>query len=181
MGYIFSLFFSNKKEYFISLIGCENTGKTTLIDKLRRDNGIFIPPNIGFENEVNYKKMKIKEDNLLSHILFKKRNLYEKNLYIKYINGGGVNGIIFVVDSSDKEEIQKSFEILLEFFTKIDNKIPILIIANKQDVEGTLSLNEISYISNLKNLYEKEWKIIGASLDYYSGFYKGLDWLDSLL
>ena len=91
------------------MIGCENTGKTTLINKLRRDNGIFIPPNIGFENEVNYKKMKIKEDNLLSQIFFKKRNLYEKNLYIKYINGGGVNGIIFIVDSSDKEKIEKSF------------------------------------------------------------------------
>ena len=69
----------------------------------------------------------------------------------------------------------------MEFFSELDNKIPILIIANKQDVEGALSLNEISYISNLKNLYEKEWKIVGASLDYYSEFYKGLDWLDSLL
>ena len=63
------------------MIGCENTGKTTLINKLRRDNGIFIPPNIGFENEVNYKKMKIKEDNLLSHILFKKK-IYMKKIYI---------------------------------------------------------------------------------------------------
>ncbi|KAL4255722.1 ADP-ribosylation factor [Pleurotus pulmonarius] len=56
------------------------------------------------------------------------------------------NAIIWMVDSSDRLRLQESVEILqqiLDLTNFANGRVPILILANKQDMAGSISLDEI--------------------------------------
>ena len=55
-----------------------------------------------------------------------------------------VNGIIFVIDSTNQEVLPEVRDTLHQVMAETaDSKIPILIFANKQDVDGALAYSEI--------------------------------------
>lgn len=60
-----------------------------------------------------------------------------------------VHGVIFVIDSSDKDRIEECHSVLEKLLSdkKITGK-PVLVLANKQDVEG--ALDEIDIVETLK-------------------------------
>lgn len=55
------------------------------------------------------------------------------------------NALVFVIDSSDKERIDMAKQELFLIFQEEDLKnIPIVILANKQDIEGCMTDVEVS-------------------------------------
>ena len=55
-----------------------------------------------------------------------------------------VNGIIFVIDSTNRDTLSDVRDTLHQVMAETaDTKIPILIFANKQDVDGALGYSEI--------------------------------------
>ena len=55
-----------------------------------------------------------------------------------------VNGIIFVIDSSNRETLSEVRDTLHQVMSETaDTKIPILIFANKQDIDGALAYSEV--------------------------------------
>ena len=57
------------------------------------------------------------------------------------------DGIIFVVDSAEEERLDEAKVELWRTMKYQDNKdIPLLVLANKQDIEGAMSVTEVGTI-----------------------------------
>ena len=183
MQYIFSSFLSLKNYFFkrnydIPMIGCEESGKTSLINKLRIETGQTpLPPHIGITYSVNYKKLQIQEKD---YYLFQKEFPQHFPIIWKHLREN-YDALILVIDSTEKESIQDSCEFFWEYIIKSNRKFPVLILANKQDIKEALSLDDINFIFNLKDLKDRPIKIIGTSATNADEMIKGFDWLDNLL
>ncbi|KAN0003220.1 hypothetical protein ACTFIZ_009376 [Dictyostelium cf. discoideum] len=92
------------------------------------------------------------------------------------------NGLIFVVDSNDKERIE---EVKLEI-KKLDENIkifknhPFLIFANKQDLKNSLSIEQLIDKLELDQLSSnRKWHIQSSNAITGDGLENGLNWLFS--
>ena len=56
-------------------------------------------------------------------------------------------------------------------------KVPLLVFANKQDLDGALTPSEIAEGLNLFSLRERAWQIEGCSAKEGKGLEHGMDWL----
>lgn len=92
-------------------------------------------------------------------------------------------GIIYVIDSTDKERFTEAKEELYRILKEESLKDTLLLIfANKQDMEGALTKEEIKEkleLSSLKTV--REWHIEGTVATTGEGLYEGLDWLTEKL
>ncbi|CAI0548960.1 unnamed protein product [Linum tenue] len=56
--------------------------------------------------------------------------------------------------------------------------VSLLILANKQDINGALTPDEIAKVLNLDNMDRtRHWKIVGCSAYTGDGLLEGFDWL----
>ena len=99
------------------------------------------------------------------------------------------HGIIFVIDSNDKERIDGKHgndnnaeyelkKLLLEHELRDS---ALLVFANKQDMKHSLPVHEITERLGLQNLRNRHWNIQGTCATTGEGLYEGLDWLSSTL
>eukprot|EP00820_Chromera_velia_P021918 Cvel_30465.t1-p1 / transcript=Cvel_30465.t1 / gene=Cvel_30465 / organism=Chromera_velia_CCMP2878 / gene_product=ADP-ribosylation factor, putative / transcript_product=ADP-ribosylation factor, putative / location=Cvel_scaffold4346:537-1081(-) / protein_length=181 / sequence_SO=supercontig / SO=protein_coding / is_pseudo=false len=101
-----------------------------------------------------------------------------RHLYAK------ANGIIFMVDSSenkdshDLERIQlakKELHAILSEAELPEGNVPLLVLANKQDKEGAMTLAEVTERLGLNTLRRRLWYIQKCSATTGEGIYEGLD------
>ena len=89
-------------------------------------------------------------------------------------------GLIFVIDSSADESTQNVavFHALLEACPK---NIPILILANKQDIKGAIRADEVINTLELANLSPEvhSWLVQPCCAFDEENLYEGLSWLSS--
>lgn len=89
-----------------------------------------------------------------------------------------ISGIIFVIDSSDRERITEAKVELYKLLKEDDLKNAILMIyANKQDISSSMSTTEISDKLGLLKLRNRTWYIQATSALRGDGLYQGLDWM----
>lgn len=97
------------------------------------------------------------------------RNYYEQT-----------DGLMFVIDSADvrRMEICKSELHQLLRQEKLAGA-SLLIFANKQDLSGALSREEIAQVLDLETLGEtgRHWRIVGCSAWTGDGLIEGVDWI----
>ncbi len=90
----------------------------------------------------------------------------------------GADAIIFVIDSSDKESHQTSKDELKNLFNTEDiENCVYLVLANKQDLEESMSVEEIINIFDLQNINKNTWSIYGVSVKTGKGIEEAFDWL----
>merc|ERR1712178_624470 len=93
-------------------------------------------------------------------------------------DGKGVRALIFVVDSADNERISEARQQLQELLA--DNacrEAALLVYANKQDLPGALSAQEMSAALDLGRL-SCPWHVQETSAGGMAeGIYEGLQWL----
>jgi signal recognition particle receptor subunit beta len=88
-----------------------------------------------------------------------------------------------VVDSTEIDRLDDAaFELryLLNFEGKRDLRLreaPLLVLANKQDLEGAKTPEEITTALKLEDFRDREWKTIACSAVDGSGIAEGMDWL----
>jgi ADP-ribosylation factor protein 1 len=161
-----------KKELRIIMIGLVNAGKTSILYKLNKTNPNTKNISYAFEH-VKYKNQFITSwDTSCSEKL---RPLW-KHLY------QCTDGVVYVVDSSDRDRIDEA----AEDFKKIINmeqliNSPVVVFANKQDLKYVISLNEIAEKLELKSMMERRWHIQGTSGCNGEGLCEGLDWMLNIL
>ena len=129
MGFVYSYLWP-KKEFNILLVGLLSAGKASILQKLK--NLPLIPGIPHSEENFNYKNLKIQrcQVNEVSNC----RKIWK--LYYQIIDG-----IIFVLDSYDKIIIEESLNELNFLLNKKELKnYPVLVLANKQDLIGALTL-----------------------------------------
>jgi signal recognition particle receptor subunit beta len=101
-------------------------------------------------------------------------------LWIHYFQN--TQGLIFVVDSNDRERLQEAKEELAKMLTEDELKDSvILVFANKQDLPNALSVSEITEKLGLHNMKGRSWYVQGATATAGTGLYEGLDWLSNKL
>ena len=90
------------------------------------------------------------------------------------------DGIIWVVDSVDRWRLEECKLQLRDLLTQ--EKLAgasLLILANKQDLGGALSFEEIALALDLENeeIGGRHWKILGCSAVTSAGLLQGFDWI----
>ena len=87
-------------------------------------------------------------------------------------------GLIFVVDSNDKDRIEEAAEELKKMLNEDELKdCTVLVMANKQDLNTALSPNEITQKLELQGLKGRKWLVQGTSAVTGQGLKEGLDWM----
>jgi len=92
-------------------------------------------------------------------------------------------GLIFVVDSNDRERVAEAKEELGRMLAEEELQGSILLIfANKQDLPQAMSPSELSDKLGLNDLPStRTWFIQAACAPKGEGLYEGLDWLSAEL
>ncbi|RNE98218.1 ADP-ribosylation factor 1 [Trypanosoma rangeli] len=159
-----------KQEVRILMVGLDAAGKTTILYKLKLGEIVTTIPTIGFNVEtVEYKNLKFTMWDVGGQDVLRPlwRHYYQNT-----------NGIIFVVDSNDRERIGKARQELEKMLTEDELRNSILLVfANKQDLPNAMSTTEVTEKLGLQSVRQRNWYIQGCCATSAQGLYEGLDWL----
>ncbi|KAH8860770.1 ADP-ribosylation factor-like protein 6, partial [Schistosoma japonicum] len=150
------IFGFSKKEVNVLVIGLDNSGKSTILNKLqsKETQKSLIIPTVGYSSGAY-------------------RDLWEK--FYKECEA-----IIYVVDSSDELRlivVEDELHRILKHPNVFSRRIPILFFANKMDQPNSLTTKEIVRILGLENIKNKPWKIFPSNAISGNGLNEGLMWL----
>jgi len=175
MGLAFSKIFSrlfSKREMRILMVGLDAAGKTTILYKLKLGEIVTTIPTIGFNVEtVEYKNISFTVWDVGGQDKI-------RPLWRHYFQD--TQGIIFVVDSNDRERAGEAREELLRMLQEDDLRDAVLLVlANKQDLPHAMKPAEVTDALGLSALRAKErrWCVKGTIATSGHGLYEGLDWL----
>ena len=156
------------------MLGLNNSGKTTILYQLKLGETVKTIPTVGFNVEtLDYKGANLTFWDVGGND--KIRSLWK--YYFK-----NTDGLIYVVDSNDRNRINESSEELTKLLKEEELKdCPILIFANKQDLNGALTPGNITDKLNMGKYFNRKWIVFGASGETGQGPKKGLDWLADIL
>ncbi|KAF4667164.1 Arf GTPase arf1, partial [Perkinsus chesapeaki] len=91
-------------------------------------------------------------------------------------------GIIFVVDSNDRDRIEDAKEELHRMLNEEELRDAcVLVFANKQDLPNAMTAAEVTEKLGLHSLRHRNWFIQSACATTGDGLYEGLDWLSKTL
>jgi ADP-ribosylation factor protein 1 len=150
------------------------TVKVTVLYKLKLGEVVTTIPTIGFNVEtVEYKTVTFTVWDIGGQDRIRKlwRHYYQ-----------GTNGIIFVVDSNDRDRVEDAREELAKMLDEDElNDAVVLVLANKQDLPNSMPAAEVAEKLGLHALRRHRWFIQSACATTGEGIYEGLDWLTSAL
>ena len=178
MGLTFSKVFaalSRKRDVRILMVGLDAAGKTTILYKLKLGEIVTTIPTIGFNVEaVEYKNISFTVWDVGGQD--KIRPLW-KHYY------SNTQGVIFVVDSNDRDRIGEARDELHRMLNEPDlSDANLLVFANKQDLPGAMNAAEMTDKLGLHSLGQRrQWYIQSCCAPSGDGLYEGLDWLSSSL
>uniref|UniRef100_A0A8D2L0Q7 ADP ribosylation factor 4 n=3 Tax=Sauria TaxID=32561 RepID=A0A8D2L0Q7_VARKO len=91
-------------------------------------------------------------------------------------------GLIFVVDSNDRERIQEAAEELQKMLQEDELRDAVLLLfANKQDLPNAMAISEMTDKLGLQSLRNRTWYVQATCATQGTGLYEGLDWLSNEL
>jgi ADP-ribosylation factor protein 6 len=156
------------KEMRLLMLGLDAAGKTTILYKLKLDQDVTTIPTVGFNVEtVTYKNTKF--------------NVWDvggqdkiRPLWRHYFSG--TQGLIFVIDSNDRDRIEEARTELTRIIQDREMKDALLLVfANKQDLAGAMRPNEISDKLQLgKIAKDHTWKVEPSCATTGEGIFEGL-------
>lgn len=95
----------------------------------------------------------------------------------------GTKALIYLVDSTDRNRIDETKEVLHYLLTNDQLRDTILLVfANKQDMLNAINVSEMTTMLGLHELpRSRNWRIQASSATTGEGLYEGLDWITSQL
>ncbi|CAL9184684.1 unnamed protein product, partial [Musa hybrid cultivar] len=175
MGLSFAKLFSRlfaKKEMRILMVGLDAAGKTTILYKLKLGEIVTTIPTIGFNVEtVEYKNISFTVWDVGGQDKI-------RPLWRHYFQN--TQGLIFVVDSNDRDRIVEARDELHRMLNEDELRDAVLLVfANKQDLPNAMNAAEITDKLGLHSLRQRHWYIQSTCATSGEGLYEGLDWLSS--
>lgn len=163
-----------KKEMRILMVGLDAAGKTTILYKLKLGEIVTTIPTIGFNVEtVEYKNISFTVWDVGGQDKI-------RPLWRHYFQN--TQGIIFVVDSNDRERLAEAKEELNRMLSEDELRDAVLLVlANKQDLPNAMKANEAKEALQLSGLNQRKWYIHSTCATTGDGLYEGLDWLSNAL
>jgi len=168
-----------KEEYYIIILGLDNAGKTTFLEKVK---SIYlgipglppekIAPTVGLNvGKIEYENSKINFWDLGGQKELQK-------LWKEYYNE--CHGIVFIVDSVDKERIEECKETFENIISDDSIEgVPVLMLANKQDSPNALKIEEIKEIFTKIAMYigARDSTVLPISALTGKGVKEAVEWL----
>ena len=85
---------------------------------------------------------------------------------------------IFKVDSSDRKRMSESTGEFNELLKDEKLKsVPIIVLANKQDLSSSMKASEVAELIGLVKLKDRDWQIQACSALEGSGLQEAMDWI----
>ncbi|EDV29914.1 uncharacterized protein TRIADDRAFT_63594 [Trichoplax adhaerens] len=150
--------------------GLDNAGKTTILKRLNGEDVNTISPTLGFNIKT------------LEHRSFK-LNIWDiggqksiRSYWRNYFES--TDGLVWVVDSADVRRLE---DCKAELHALLGEErlagATLLVFANKQDLAGALSSNEIRKALELDTIHSHHWSIQWCSAVTGEKLLDGVDWL----
>ena len=159
-----------EKDVRILMLGLDNAGKTTILKKFNGEDISSISPTLGF----NIKTLEHKGYNLNIWDVGGQKSL--RSYWRNYFET--TDGLIWVVDSADRRRLQdckKELHGLLQEERLLG--ATLLVFANKQDLQGALTVDDIKTTLQLDDIKSHHWQIISCSAVTGENLLDGMDWL----
>ncbi|QGI68867.1 hypothetical protein CEK26_012825 [Fusarium fujikuroi] len=186
MGKIFG-----SKEMRLLMLGLDAAGKTTILYKLKLGQDVTTIPTVGFNVEtVTYKNVKFNvwdvggQDKIrplwrhyFSGELQRSRRMES---ILMLFGGAGTQGLIFVIDSSDRNRMEEARQELHRIINDREMKDSLLLVfANKQDLAEAMKPQEVTEALQLSKLKDKVWYVVPSCATTGEGLLEGLAWLSN--
>ncbi|GAB4845432.1 hypothetical protein Ancab_038839 [Ancistrocladus abbreviatus] len=179
---MFSLFYGlwryifSKTEFHVLILGIDKAGKTTLLEKLKELylnlEGLppdRIVPTVG----LNIGRIEVGNTKLVFWDLGGQPGL--RSIWEKYYEEA--HAVIYVVDANCPSRFEDSKSALEKVLRHEDLRgAPVLILANKQDLPGAVTAEEVARYLDLKKLDERAYMFEAVSA-YDGGIKESIDWL----
>ncbi|KAK6282532.1 hypothetical protein POUND7_016357 [Theobroma cacao] len=182
----------------ILMVGIDASGKTTILYKLKLGDLLKTKPTVDHDFYFKISRFfslpnnSVPVDIIFYRPGFNVETIECKNICFDIWDIGGqskirplwrhyflnVQGVIFVVDSTDRERISEARNELHWILS--DNELAnasLLVFANKQDLQNAMTSSEVADKLGLHCLGQRPWYIQGTSAHSGCGLYEGLDWL----
>ena len=161
---------AKEKEVRVLMVGLDNAGKTTIVKRVNGEDISTISPTLGF----NIKTMSFRGYRMNIWDVGGQKTLrsYWRNYY------EATDGMVWVVDSADVRRLRDCKDELHKLLG--EEKLAgssLLIFANKQDIEGALTADEIRAELQLDAVEKRHWRIESCSAFTGSGLASGVDWI----
>jgi ADP-ribosylation factor-like protein 8 len=164
-----SLFF--KEEMELTLVGLQNSGKTTLVNVLA--SGSFTEdmiPTVGFNMR------KVTKGNVTMKLWDIGGQPRFRSMWERYCRG--VNAIVFVLDSADSEKFDQAKAELHNLLEKPQlSSIPLLVLGNKNDLPESLKVDQVIDKMELKSITNREVSCYSISAKNQVNIDVTLQWL----
>ncbi|XP_074860295.1 ADP-ribosylation factor-like protein 14 [Carettochelys insculpta] len=138
----------------ILMLGLDSAGKSTLLYKLKFNDSFLTLPTIGFNVE-----MIETGQNAAVTVWDVGGQQKMRTFWCNYFEN--TDGLMYVVDSTDKQRLEdskKEFERILK--NELVKNVPVVLLANKQDVPGALNAEEITRNFNMKkHCSDRNWYV----------------------
>ncbi|KAK2821538.1 hypothetical protein Q7C36_020881 [Tachysurus vachellii] len=155
------------------MVGLDSSGKTTVLYNLKLGEATATIPTNGFNVEtVEHKNISFCVWDVGGQKAI--RPLWRHH----YESYPDTVGLIFVVDSSDRERIQEAaleLQMMLEEVRLRD--AALLVLANKQDLPNAMPVHEMKEKLRLDTIKRRSWFIQSTCATNGTGLYEGLDWI----
>ncbi|EFJ27750.1 ARF-like GTPase [Selaginella moellendorffii] len=170
--YLFS-----KAEFHVLILGIDKAGKTTLLEKLKTIYSDFeglppdrIVPTVG----LNIGRVEAYKSKLIFWDLGGQLGL--RTIWEKYFEEA--HAIVFVVDAANHARFDDAKSALEKALRHKDlQDAPLLIFANKQDVQGAVTAEELTTFLDLKEIDERPSFVKEISAYDGTGIRDGVMWL----
>ncbi|VDK80226.1 unnamed protein product, partial [Dibothriocephalus latus] len=140
------------REIRILSLGLDNAGKTTILKQLASEDIAHVSPTQGF----NVKSVVTQGFKLNVWDIGGQRKIrpYWRNYY------DNTDVLIYVIDSSDDARFEETGEELFELLKDEKLKgVPLLVLANKQDLVNAASADGLSEGLGLTSIRDRKWQI----------------------
>mmetsp|Transcript_14454 Transcript_14454/g.23988 ORF Transcript_14454/g.23988 Transcript_14454/m.23988 type:complete len:192 (+) Transcript_14454:173-748(+) len=158
------------QEARLLVLGLDNSGKTTILKKLSDEDISQIQPTQGF----NIKSLMHDGFKLNVWDIGGQKSIrpYWRNYYDQ------TDALIYVIDSADRRRMEETGVELQQLLDEEKlSSVPLLVMANKQDLINALGADEITSELNLGDLRERQWQILPCSARTGEGLQEGMEWL----
>mmetsp|Transcript_721 Transcript_721/g.848 ORF Transcript_721/g.848 Transcript_721/m.848 type:complete len:179 (-) Transcript_721:137-673(-) len=160
----------SETELRILLLGLDNAGKTSCLKKMSDEEITHIMPTQGFNiKSLHQKGFRLNVWDIGGQKAIRPywRNYFENT-----------DALVYVVDSADRRRVEETG---LELATLIEEEklagIPVLVLANKQDLMTAMAAKELAENLQLHNIRDRKWQIQGCSAKTGDGLQEGITWL----
>lgn len=159
----------------ILMLGLDGAGKTTILYKLKLDENVAPVPTIGFNVET---VSPVKNVTFTVWDVGGQEKI--RQMWRHYL--GNTEGLVFVVDSSDTARINESKDELNRILESEDMRgVPVVVLANKQDVSYAVTPSDLSMKLGLNLLRNRDWYIAGTCGTNGDGLYQAMHELAKLV